>query len=122
MKELYYLQDKRTYVGNDILWWAKNHKGYTTDISKAHVFTKEEAIYHNQHRETDVPWLKSYIDKKVRPAVDMQHVNIDDGLAGTGIVLNKPKPQPKQKYRCTCGRFIRAEEYYTMDYCKHGVL
>jgi len=34
MKEkLYYIQN--VYVGNAILWWAIDSKGYTTDIGKA---------------------------------------------------------------------------------------
>ena len=53
----YYLQDKRSYVGNDILFWADGG-GYTTDVSKAEVFTKDRALRLNQSRETDVPWPK----------------------------------------------------------------
>jgi len=87
MSELFYLQDKRQYVGNDILWWAKDGKGYTTDISKAHIFTKEEAVEYHQHRETDVPWPKDYIDQRVRPAVDVQYVDIDIALQSAGIKL-----------------------------------
>lgn len=37
IKSEYYLQDKRQYVGNDMLWWAKDGAGYTTDVSKAAV-------------------------------------------------------------------------------------
>ena len=46
----YYLQDTRGCgcVGNDILFWAKDGRGYTTDVSKAHIFTEEKAF--SQHR------------------------------------------------------------------------
>ena len=84
----YYLQDKRSYVGNDILWWAKNGAGYTTDLSKAHVYTKQQAINQHKCRETDIPWPKSYIDTKIRPAVDMQYVDIEIALQGTGVTLD----------------------------------
>ena len=70
--EQFYLQDKRQYVGNDLLFWAKDGKGYTTDLRKAHVYTKEEAFKQNRMRDTDIPWPKEYIDSKVRPAVDHQ--------------------------------------------------
>lgn len=62
-EELYYLQDSRDFVGNNILWWAKDGKGYTTDISKAHVYSKEDADkLHDQrgtervHMELEVVW------------------------------------------------------------------
>jgi len=72
-KELFYLQDKRQYVGNDMLWWAKK-SGYTTDVSKAQLFSKEEALIHTNNRSTDIPWPKEYIDRRTRPVIDMQEV------------------------------------------------
>ncbi|NIX57648.1 MAG: hypothetical protein GWN14_17425 [candidate division Zixibacteria bacterium] len=75
MSDLFYLQDSRDYVGNDMLWWAIGCYGYTTDLSRAHVFTKDEAFSRHEARETDLPWPKDYIDGKTRPAVDMQYVD-----------------------------------------------
>lgn len=69
----FYLQDSRDYVGNDVLWWMEAG-GYTTDLNKAEIFTKEAAYRQNKMRETDIPWPKSYIDGKSRPAVDMQYI------------------------------------------------
>jgi hypothetical protein len=94
-ERLFYLQDSREYVGNDVLWWAKDGKGYTTDLSKAAVYSREAAQRMHVSRGSDVPWPKSYIDGKARPAVDMQHINRDEALAGTGIVLT-PGPKPKK--------------------------
>lgn len=88
----WYLQDTRSYVGNDVLWWAKDGKGYTTDVSKAHVFTREEAFSQAAMRVVDRAWPKAYIDGKTRPAVDMQYINHDQAIAaqaaakGGGIV------------------------------------
>ena len=48
--ELFYLQDSRDYVGNDILWWGLGCNGYTTNLLKAETFTKEEALAHNKSR------------------------------------------------------------------------
>lgn len=89
MEDEYYLQDSRSYVGNDILWWCING-GYTTDLSKAEVFSKDEAIHNHKSRNSDIPWPKSYIDKRTRPAVDMQNTDIEIALQGTGIELIKP--------------------------------
>ena len=43
-EDKYYLQDSRGHVGNDMLFWAKDGKGYTTDLSRAHVYTKGDAV------------------------------------------------------------------------------
>lgn len=79
--DLWYLQDTRQYVGNDVLWWAKDGKGYTTDVSKAHVYSFDAAFRQAAVRDTDRPWPKSYIDGKTRPAVDFQHIRHTDAIA-----------------------------------------
>lgn len=88
--QLFYLQDNRGYVGNDLMFWAKNGRGYTTDISKAEVYTKAAAFTQHKSRCSDIPWPKDYIDARTRPAVDMQYVDIDVALTDTGIKLIKP--------------------------------
>lgn len=119
MSEQFYLQDNRSYVGNDILFWAKDGKGYTTDLNKAHIYTKEEAVKQHQSRETDIPWPKDYIDVKTRPAVDMQYVDINIALQNTGIELIKPEPYRKPTYNCNgCGRFLSEDMIYGQD-CPH---
>lgn len=87
MDDKYYLQDSSTYVGNDMLFWKKDGKGYTTDTREAHVFTKEDAVKQHHCRETDIPWPKVYIDERVKFAVDSQCVSRCDALRGTGISL-----------------------------------
>ncbi len=114
MEELYYLQDKRSYVGNDILWWAKSGMGYTTDLSKAEVYTKEKALNQHQCRESDIPWPKKYVDQHTRPAVDMQYVDISVALQGTGIELVKPQKPRKETPQCYgCGRLMSMDQYYS---------
>lgn len=66
----YYLQDRRTLVGNSLLWWAKGCQGYTTDISKAEVFTFAEAEAQMRKRSTDFAWPKEYVDSKVVSVVE----------------------------------------------------
>jgi hypothetical protein len=117
MTDLFYLQDKRQYVGNDVLWWAKDGKGYTTDLSKAQTYSKEDAINQNKSRQTDVPWPKKYVDEKTRPAVDMQYIDIDIALKNTGIILAQPKKPRREQYNCgSCGKFVSEGEYYTRPY------
>ncbi len=77
-KDEYYLQDTRSYVGNDVLWWALGG-GYTTDASKAQVFSEKTALSYHKSRSTDLPWVKSYIDGKTRPAVDFQYIDKIEG-------------------------------------------
>jgi len=114
MKDEFYLQDNRCYVGNDILFWAKGGSGYVTDVSKAEVYTKEEAFKQNRCRETDIPWPKEYIDAHTRPAVDMQYVTIREALGQDHDKLNKPKPYKKPIYRCYgCGRLMSERQYYS---------
>jgi len=39
----YFIHDKtRGYVGNSMVWWRKDHHGYTCDLSEAHVFSSAE--------------------------------------------------------------------------------
>ena len=91
-KQLFYMQDSRNYaVGNYVLFWAKNGMGYTTDISKAQVYTKKDALVRHRRRETDIPWPKNYIDARTRPTVDMQYVEINEALKDTGIELINPR-------------------------------
>ena len=104
---LFYMQDSRSYVGNDVLWWAIDGNGYTTDLRKAQTYTREEAQRMHDFRRTDIPWPKDYIDQKTRPAVDMQYIKRGEALAGTGIVIN-PEPSPKRELlKCGgCGAFM----------------
>jgi len=69
--QCYYLQDRRSYCGNDILWWRKGG-GYTTSLSDAATFTHEEAYAQNRSRETDIPWPVQQAEVISIPVVDMQ--------------------------------------------------
>jgi hypothetical protein len=75
----FYLQDTRGYVGNDVLFWAKGG-GYTTDVSKAEIFTRDDAFHQHTCRNTDRPWPKRYIDGKTRPAVDHQYIKYKEAM------------------------------------------
>lgn len=78
--EEFYLQDSRGYVGTNISWWQEGGNGYTTDLRKAHKYSKDEAIRSHNSRSTDIPWSKSYIDTRTHPAVDMQYIKREVAL------------------------------------------
>ena len=67
----YYIQDSRTCVGNAMMWWAIEARGYVCDLDKAGVFTGEEAM---KHRTTDIPWPVDFVRGKTTKIVDIQHV------------------------------------------------
>lgn len=52
--ELYVVQDTRQIVGNCALWWSKDAKGYTCDLSEAHRYTEAE-VRARRWRSTDIP-------------------------------------------------------------------
>lgn len=108
MSTLFFLQDSRSYVGNDMQFWKKGGNGYTTNVDEAEVYTLEQAQSRHNARETDIPWPVEYIRSKTRPAVDFQYVKRIEALAGTGIVLIKPQRMRREPTKCVhCGRFIK---------------
>lgn len=74
-KNFYYIQDSRKYVGNDVLWWGLNNGGYTTDLSKAEMYTREEAQKICKDRSTDIMWPVEYVDSRSQKVVDMQKLD-----------------------------------------------
>lgn len=115
MSELFYLQDSRSYVGNDVMWWALGGNGYTTDLRQAQVYTKEDAQAMHNARESDIPWPKDYIDSKTRPAVDFQYLSRVAVLAA-GIALAKPETKRSYTPNCIgCGQFLNDVSRYSQD-------
>lgn len=106
-QQLFYLQDSRSYVGNDVLWWRKGANGYTTDVSEAQTYTNDEAQRMHLARTSDIPWPKDYIDARTRPAVDFQKIKRADALHGTGIEIVEPVRKKPGRLNCIkCGSFM----------------
>lgn len=81
-QELYYIQNG--YVGNAVAWWAKESKGYTTDINNAGKYTREEAEGIIQ-RPQDIAWRCDYIDNNHQARkviIDSQYLNKANALIG----------------------------------------
>lgn len=67
----YYVQDARSYVGNAVLWWGLDGRGYVTDLSKAHKYTWREIQEFNP-RNTDIIWESGHVESAIRQYVDIQ--------------------------------------------------
>lgn len=109
----FYLQDSRQYVGNDMLFWKADGNGYTTNLAEAQIYTKEAAQAQHNMRHSDIPWPRSYIDRRLRPVVDMQTARLDKAIEGTGLVITKEKPASKERLRCPrCQRFLSVRDFW----------
>lgn len=121
MSDLFYLQDSRSVCGNDLFFWAADGRGYTTDVNKAQVYSREDAMAQHEARNTDIPWPKAYIDSRTRPTVDFQYCNRKEALSGTGIKIIEPTKMRRQIQRCeSCGIFLSDVQRYCSKCPKCG--
>ncbi|MBB1630260.1 Lar family restriction alleviation protein [Cupriavidus sp. UME77] len=70
---MFYVQDTRQFVGNCVMWWGKNHRGYVSRLNEAGRYTLDEASRICE-RDTDRMWPCEQIDVLAHPTVDMQHL------------------------------------------------
>jgi len=78
----YYIQNG--WVGNSVLWWGIDSKGYTTEIDKAGRFTKQQANSIIQRPE-DKAWECNHVDKNLKAhkkTIDCQYLNSKYCLKG----------------------------------------
>lgn len=83
--KLFYIQDTRDFIGNDLVWWAKGG-GYTAHLDKAELFNLQEAKRICSDRKTDRMWPREYIDINSVKVVDSQYVLYRDCQADTFAV------------------------------------
>ena len=63
-EEMYYIQNG--YVGNSILWWAKDSAGYTTHFLNAGKYPKDKAIeIINNRPNGDCAWSCWHVDHNI---------------------------------------------------------
>lgn len=77
-KTEYYIQNG--YVGNAIVWWRANGKGYTTDFNDAGRYSEEDAKQISNNREQDIAWDCDYVDNckaAQKVIIDGQYLNRD---------------------------------------------
>lgn len=68
----YYVQDRRTFLGNSVVWWALNGNGYTSDITKAHKYNGKEIK--KSWRDTDIIWFSEHVEQHIKQHVDSQYL------------------------------------------------
>tara|TARA_R110000737_G_scaffold190788_1_gene212370 strand:- start:30 stop:641 length:612 start_codon:yes stop_codon:yes gene_type:complete len=74
MSDLFYLQDSRASLGSQAMFWALNGCGYTSNVSKAQSYTKEQAQSQHNSRLTDVPLMCSLVNELTDLGVDCQYL------------------------------------------------
>lgn len=78
----YYIQNKSAgYLGNSIIFWAKNSRGYTANLNNAEQFTEAEAKeICLGNPEKNKAWSVDYIDNNegVQRVVDSQYLEEDN--------------------------------------------
>lgn len=116
--DAFYIQDKSRFDGNDVYWLTNDRGGVSTDISKAMVFSPQDGVA----RYGDlVPWPVDYVKTKLRPTVDRQCLKRDEALAGTAIVLAKPKKPKVERIKChQCGCFMSERQLWSGECPKCG--
>lgn len=72
---LYYVQDSRDFVGNAMLWWRPDGRGYTTDLSQAGQYDHKPS-----DRDTDILWPVDYIESIATLHVDHQRTDPDAAI------------------------------------------
>lgn len=67
------IQDSRTYHGNDVVWWAIDGNGYTTNFSNVWILSGKK-VKSSSWRETDIIWNYEDVVSNTRTVVDMQDI------------------------------------------------
>lgn len=75
MKDRFYLACLRDNVGDNVAFHAIDGLGYTTDVRKAHTYTREQAQRAwDNGRYFDLPLAADYVDANTVFKVDMQYI------------------------------------------------
>lgn len=77
----YYIQNKDAgFLGNAIMFWRKDCKGYTPNLDDAQIFSEEEAKkICKENSGKNKAWSKEYIDnnKGIQRIVDSQYLDYE---------------------------------------------
>ena len=76
------------FCGDMIYFWSLNSSGYTTDISKAQLYTKEEAIkFAKSSRIDERIWEESVVKEGITSVVNYERIE-----KTTGDMRKEPRP------------------------------
>lgn len=82
MKDRFYLACFRDNVGSNVGWHCVDGQGYSTDVSKAHVYTREQAqLKWDLGREYDQPISADHVDALTVWKVDHQYISMDSQIS-----------------------------------------
>jgi len=81
--ELYYIQNTHAgFLGNAIIFWAMNSRGYTCDLKSSHKFTADEAKkICLGNPEKNKAWPVEYLDNLIESQkliIDCQYLEHDE--------------------------------------------
>lgn len=71
--QFYYIQDSRSYVGNNVLWWREDGDGYTTNLDEAMKVTGDWV-----GRPSDILWPVNEVDSMSRTIRQFDAQNFRD--------------------------------------------
>jgi len=74
-QNLYVLQDTTAVVGDAALFHREDHRGYTTNLAEAHLFTLKEANLRHFERKTDKP-------HRLGDLIVLSGLSVDVGVLG----------------------------------------
>lgn len=76
-EQLYYIQSvKRGYLGNSVIWWGKDCKGYTCHLNLAGKYTSSEVMEICKDPRDSKAYKIEDVEKAATLQVDMQYLKI----------------------------------------------
>jgi hypothetical protein len=88
MENEFYLRDTRGNTGSSCMFWAEGGCGYTTNLDRSEVFSREEAQKYADRQYHFIPLSKSKVDAVATVRVDMQYLKINVDFS-KGIIINR---------------------------------
>ena len=116
----YLIIDKRTFVGNDVLFWNKNGSGYTTSIDQAQKYSEKEAMSLDAGRVTDIAIAWDDVEKHSRRVVDFQNLDRDIFRSGYSCFqTNNSKDENENKIEILNNKINSLERLF--DKCEYWI-
>lgn len=116
-QELYMIQSG--FVGNCMLFWGKDDRGYTCHLDRVGEYTLEQAKARARDYEGEMIWPVDTIKAGASTMVDHQKVDYDTKI---NPVATPPQPAPPQPKCEACGKFTpRDGNPYLCPHCGAGV-
>lgn len=88
MENEFYLRDTRSDVGSTCMFWAKGGCGYSSDLARAEVFSREEAQKYADRQCHFIPLSKLKVDAVSTVRVDMQNLELNVDFS-EGVIIHR---------------------------------